>query len=1473
MKLLLFVASIWTIFGFGLINCTISPYFTSPISSVQYIFNQNVTVKVDFTFTGVSSANVVQTCGQDTKSEPISATDPTLQFSPPTDYVGKCVYELTDFSTPPLVYDQVDVDIVGIVNIQSVYPPSPIQAGTSTTVSWNIVPAETSPSQLFTVTLECAGTDYPSTTSTMDYSFSYQVPSFVYGNCKFKVSSAIYITQTPFDVIITQQVNLLNPQSEQTYAITTGNINVEYATDPNPSINGLSVTSTFDCPDSGTSASPVSFSVNVPSGIPYSYPSNSYGRCSLKIDSASANYLTFATAPVYFFLKYQASLSAPNNIYLGQSFKLKILANSPTTGTISTATIDLVLNCGSTSVQSFGPIVVNQDTTVKLDASVPTGSCSIEPIGTSNFFYTDFSASVAIAPLPITFVKPQIFTYNQSETMLVEVVPNVILDPPVTGPIELLLSCSPNSMDFTVNFNEEKSIKFDSDIYGTCILSPSSSMYLALTNPIITVKLDLIFSGIPANLYFGQPFSLTVTTTSGTPPPNTYTQVQLFCNGGNTSVYSWSNQIQLGLLTQLDAPNTVLSSSNCQLKTVPNENYIQATSSTLSIGPGVITIDSPTSGNSYSAGSTINVQWTTNPTPSNNESYTVSLQCGLDNYPSESTNLNLMNYLVPEDAFGACSLSVLSINYVTQTPVNLTVTQQVTLSTPQSDESFLLTSPIIDVNYVTSSNPDILGQTVTANFSCIDSATSENQIIFTLNPSMAIPYNYPAGSYGKCSFKIVSASSTFLTYSPDPVFFYLKYETSLEVASTLYMLQIFNITIQVSPTPVFPVSDAKITLGIYCGSNMTTPVQTFAPISINVVQTLELDQNVSAGSCTIKPTTTSDIFSDFSEAVQVAPVPIYYDESTITSYIQPANFSINIGSNVTNAAGSFDLLLTCTAGITTITYTLGQVYDNDIPYDAYGDCEIALNNPAFTFSTSAENPLAVSITYQLNIENYPKTIYTGQPFEFVVSTEGNPPLNLTTQVQLYCNSNLVPNLWPDSISLNKDTNLTVPAAFTPSSNCELKTVTSPNFIGATSDKFSIENVELQFDKPSVTEYKNGEEILVNVIAVSFPTLQGPLTVAFECGAFVDDPFDVDMNAAVPKSYLPPASAFGPCIFSISNPPIGFKSPAPVQVTISWQLLIEAPSTIYVGIPFDIEVDPSDVPTNLATETIVKLTCDNLVVDSWSAVPFGTKETLTTLITIQPSQNCVFSTNTSTNYILEATSGPVVLEKLSLAFDSPKDSEIVIIPDKVPIYVSTKPDISPMPEDDLTAVMACGTYDTQTTGLHANTQNYLDYDSDFFYGPCNLTLTDYPLNMNPASQVNFFLKFGLKFVDPPVAIQIGKFFNVFIESSVVPPSILGSTTVSLICDDVIIQNWGLINLNADNLLQVSPTGPKFLFNCFLSTPLNDVYMTTASTPVVYLSIDSPFGGVLSAISPEQVTQIIRNLTIYASDQFVPLTINN
>ena len=882
---------------------------------------------------------------------------------------------------------------------------------------------------------------------------------------------------------------------------------------------------------------------------------------------------------------------------------------------------------------------------------------------------------------------------------------------------------------------------------------------------------------------------------------------------------------------------------------------------------GIIVITSPDEGSSIESGANSIVEWSLVPSASEPE-YNVTLSCPDFDNVTTTTMYTIILFPIQSDYYGSCQFSVQSENYYTPDPLNVIVTQQISLLTPVSGETYPLSSPTINVQYVTAGNTTISGATLAANFSC-ESGTSSLDT-FDVNPtSVNIPYTYPADSYGNCSLTAFSASESYLIAPNDPVYFFLKYNASFSDPPTeLYILQDFNITIGTNPVTSGSAVSETITLGIFCNGNVLVPVQTFDPIVTNEQQTLTLDSAVQAGQCVLMPTIPSNVFTtDFYQNVTVSPVPIYFDESTVTEYLQPGNFSILVDSLIPNATGSFNITLNCTALLEPIglPYTLGTIYDDAIPAEAYGNCTLNVTDLAFTL---IPGPLMVAIQYVLGFDGVPSTVYINQPFNLTVNSTGTPPPLLTTQVQLICGGTVITDVWTDEIPLNQQVQLTVPPSVSPNSNCVLETVSSPNFVQAIFSPLSVQNVTLQIDLPDGSYYINGAPILINVTAVDFPDLRQDLNVSFVCGTEIDEVIPV--VTGVQSSYTP-VDAYGQCTFSIPTPPAGFSPPTPVDVTINWQLSIVSEPEIYVGIPFDIEVDPL-VPSGLATNTTVKLCCDSSRVDFWDNVPFGQVVQLTTASNLSNYTDCYFRTASSNQYIIDASSSNLDVEKLTLNFDLPTDGETVVIPNNITVLVSTVPVTTPLPLLNITAQITCpnGLIDTGDS-LQTNSLTSIIYD-DSLYGACDITLINYPEFLNPPSVRNFSIKFGLEFVDPPTILRAGESFNVFIQTSYPPPAILGTTTLALICDSVLIQSWSLVNLDIQNTLQLSPSTSQFLNNCALSTPADDEYFITAFTPVVIEPITSPTGGKLYPITPEELAEFVSLLPTAPGIPLIPLTSN-
>lgn len=79
-------------------------------------------------------------------------------------------------------------------------------------------------------------------------------------------------------------------------------------------------------------------------------------------------------------------------------------------------------------------------------------------------------------------------------------------------------------------------------------------------------------------------------------------------------------------------------------------------------------------------------------------------------------------------------------------------------------------------------------------------------------------------------------------------------------------------------------------------------------------------------------------------------------------------------------------------------------------------------------------------------------------------------------------------------------------------------------------------------------------------------------------------------------------------------------------TLIYNLSITAPSTIYIGQLFSIEIDTVDAtPPLLISTTSLSLICDGKLIDSWTSVLINIPITLTLTYNTAAQQNCVFET--------------------------------------------------------------------------------------------------------------------------------------------------------------------------------------------------------------------------------------------------------
>jgi hypothetical protein len=337
-----------------------SSEFIQPQNGEQFEVNQPYVVQY-YSSTGYPVYGT-QTCGQYAGTFEISNSDRFL-LSPPNNYIGNCGLTTSDGGS-------VGIKFYGTVSFSSPdqSPQETAAAGTSIEVVLNINPSNGSPTQLFTVQLDCNNPDFgPVTASYIDFQTSIQfpIPEFFYGtNCVFSIPALQQNFQMVYPetatITVTQPLTIISPTSGE----------VSLYPEPleilvqggSPGIQ-VPITVRVSCPEAGSVDEFIMTSSVVNNKA---LNTGFYETCDVEIRSAPAYFVIGPS--VSFSRKFEVEFEVvPSTLYIGAPFAVKIVANgSPPS--IPLETVYLFLGSGNTALQIWENVPI--DTLTQLQVSL-----------------------------------------------------------------------------------------------------------------------------------------------------------------------------------------------------------------------------------------------------------------------------------------------------------------------------------------------------------------------------------------------------------------------------------------------------------------------------------------------------------------------------------------------------------------------------------------------------------------------------------------------------------------------------------------------------------------------------------------------------------------------------------------------------------------------------------------------------------------------------------------------------------------------------------------------------------------------------------------------------------------------------------------------------------------------------------------------------------------------------------------------
>lgn len=994
------------------------------------------------------------------------------------------------------------------------------------------------------------------------------------------------------------------------------------------------------------------------------------------------------------------------------------------------------------------------------------------------------------------------------------------------------------------------------DFYGSsCSISIESADYdTAYVNLVVTqdVSIESPVEGTVYQLGLGGTFPVRLITSGG----NIFDLVQttLICDQGIETFLNFTTNSPL-----VDQPADPSQVGKCTMtiEAADLPNYLVAPDESVSFDLQYNLLFTTLPTNLY-PDQDFNIQLSTESNAVNPPAVDLLLDCSGTANPVafwSDVNINTLETLtLPEDIVVdvSCTFKVEQNEFyaeVVSSPVPITKIP-VTIEKPSTAHGAYIQNQPIDLSVITSALPAPFGN-VSLLLTCPNMI--EPLIISTAvnSPSSFIPTE---NAYGSCELKVASDDPIYVGTSS--VVIQISYAlTLINPPSVIYLNQSFDITIETIPSVP---ADLKTDLELFCNG---IPQYNWINVPLNTLQTLLAPSTVSvSGPNCLLQTSGSPIFVPASANVAVETLLLYFAEPATTSFTQPdVMIPIKVSTNsMQNPIGFVDISLVCGEDDLSFPVDINEETSIDIPSDIIGPCTLTATSDIYT----VPSPVTLAINVILTITDSPPVVFVNHDFNITIESNGNT--EITPTLQLLCSGSVVTS-WPNQ-QVNTPLTLLVPTTVSQNSDCSFITAPALYEILSAPAPVNVKNVDLIFVQPVEGTFEQTESVTIQVDANPFPETLQEINVTWTCSSagFSEQlPMITTESQTIPI----PSSVFGPCTLSVNPPPAGFNSPIPATFNVLWQLDFGFyQKTLYLTQSFSVLIEPI-LPVDLATSTSVTLVCDGLVMESWFNVPFGQLTELELDGTVPPSTNCLLQTNTDNPYVLEATSGQVTVNKVSMTIEMPSDGEIVPSPERFDLLVSTATNTSIVYASN--AKLTCGNA-TKLIPFVTNEITSVDYD-EHFYGKCIISVPTVASYFNPPADVNIFIKFVLEFAKAPQSIKIGQTFLLEVIGQGSVPEAIAFTNIDLHCYGEIVQSWNQIPLGVPEVFTLDGSFPPSN-QCFFRTSGNEIDFIQAESPVAISFIPSPLGGELFFISRADIEKFAKSISSSFSTLWMEITNN-
>lgn len=184
--------------------------------------------------------------------------------------------------------------------------------------------------------------------------------------------------------------------------------------------------------------------------------------------------------------------------------------------------------------------------------------------------------------------------------------------------------------------------------------------------------------------------------------------------------------------------------------------------------------------------------------------------------------------------------------------------------------------------------------------------------------------------------------------------------------------------------------------------------------------------------------------------------------------------------------------------------------------------------------------------------------------------------------------------------------------------------------------FPVESVFIQvYDSGvSIQSPNNGTTIAAGSLIpfmLEYATQVDPnpvFNVTFDCNTSGMIPDSVNIPGRVPTEFSVPSNFYGTdCIFTVSDPNNVYPSLNSVNLTVTQAIrFINPPTQLFVGQSIQIQMDTTGTILPEDSFTVLSLSCNNHILQSWDSTPLNEEVTLSINYGLTPSRNCFLSTS-------------------------------------------------------------------------------------------------------------------------------------------------------------------------------------------------------------------------------------------------------